>query len=212
MPNIGADAGSKVTPIAFLGGSLDDLREFPAAARREAGCQLDRVQRGLHPDDWRPMQSIGTGVRETRVGRDGGRLPGDLCGGVRRCDLCAARISEEDASDRKTGCRFGRGAAAGFDREEAMTEQVFVSVWDALEDSPTEAKNMKLRSSLMIAISEAVTGWHLPQGEAARRLGVTQPCLSDISRGRVDKFDLDTLVALAARAGLAVRLEITMAA
>ena len=54
-------------PIAFLGGSLDDLRGFPADARREAGYQLDRVQRGLDPDDWRPMPSIGAGVREIRV-------------------------------------------------------------------------------------------------------------------------------------------------
>jgi phage-related protein len=56
-----------VKPIAFLGGSLDDLRGFPADARREAGYQLDRVQRGLNPDDWRPMPSIGAGVREIRV-------------------------------------------------------------------------------------------------------------------------------------------------
>jgi phage-related protein len=52
-----------VRPIAFLGGSLDD----PANARREAGYQLDQVQRGLNPDDWRPMPSIGAGVREIRV-------------------------------------------------------------------------------------------------------------------------------------------------
>jgi phage-related protein len=56
-----------VKPIAFLGGSLDDLRGFPADARRQAGYQLDRVQRGLDPDDWRPMPSIGAGVREIRV-------------------------------------------------------------------------------------------------------------------------------------------------
>jgi phage-related protein len=56
-----------VKPIAFLGGSLDDLRGFPAGTRREAGYQLDRVQRGLDPDDWRPLLSIGTGVREIRV-------------------------------------------------------------------------------------------------------------------------------------------------
>jgi phage-related protein len=56
-----------VKPIAFLGGSLDGLRGFTADARREAGYQLDRVQRGLDPDDWRPMPSIGTGVREIRV-------------------------------------------------------------------------------------------------------------------------------------------------
>jgi phage-related protein len=56
-----------VKPIAFLGNSLDDLRSFRADARREAGYQLDRVQRGLDPDDWRPMPSIGAGVREIRV-------------------------------------------------------------------------------------------------------------------------------------------------
>ena len=53
--------------IAFLGGSLDDLRAFLAHARREVGYQLDRVQRGFDPDDWRPMPSIGPGVREIRV-------------------------------------------------------------------------------------------------------------------------------------------------
>jgi predicted XRE-type DNA-binding protein len=93
-----------------------------------------------------------------------------------------------------------------------MSIQVFESVWDALEDTPTEAENMKLRSSLMIAISEAVSAWHVTQMDAARRLGVTQPRLNDLLRGRVGKFSLDALVALAVRAGLAVHLEITSAA
>ena len=53
-----------------------------------------------------------------------------------------------------------------------MTTEFFESVWDALEDTPTEAENMKLRSRLMIAISEAVTTWDVTQMEAARRLGV----------------------------------------
>jgi len=93
-----------------------------------------------------------------------------------------------------------------------MTLQVFPSVWDALEDKPAAAENMKLRSTLMIAISEAVTAWHLSQTEAARRLNVTQPRLNDLLRGRIAKFSLDTLVALAGRAGLAVRLDVTMVA
>src|SRR3954471_20317007 len=54
-------------PIAFVGSALDDLRDFPIGARRKAGHQLDRVQRGLEPDDWKPMPSIGAGVREIRV-------------------------------------------------------------------------------------------------------------------------------------------------
>ena len=61
-----------VKPIAFQGTSLDDLRAFPAEARREAGHQLDRVQHGLEPDDWKPMPSVGPGVREVRVRDEAG--------------------------------------------------------------------------------------------------------------------------------------------
>jgi predicted XRE-type DNA-binding protein len=93
-----------------------------------------------------------------------------------------------------------------------MSTGVFESVWDALEDTPAEAENMRLRSSLLIAISEAVAAWSVNQTEAARRLGVTQPRLNDLLRGRIGKFSLDALVALAARAGLAVHLEISRAA
>jgi predicted XRE-type DNA-binding protein len=87
-----------------------------------------------------------------------------------------------------------------------MTIEVFESVWDALEDTPTEAENMRLRSSLMIAISEAVSGWRVTQTEAARRLGVTPPRLNDLLRGRVGKFSLNALVALAVRAGVTLEL------
>lgn len=58
--------------IAFVGSAGDALRDFPANARREAGYQLDRVQRGLDPDDWKPMPSIGSGVREIRIRDDAG--------------------------------------------------------------------------------------------------------------------------------------------
>ncbi len=54
-------------PVEFLGSSLDDLRTFPSAARREAGHQIDQVQRGLEPDDWKPMSTVGRGVREIRI-------------------------------------------------------------------------------------------------------------------------------------------------
>lgn len=54
-------------PIIFQGSSLDDLRAFPSPMRREAGHQLDKVQRGQDPDDWKPMPTIGKGVREIRI-------------------------------------------------------------------------------------------------------------------------------------------------
>jgi predicted XRE-type DNA-binding protein len=93
-----------------------------------------------------------------------------------------------------------------------MTDEIFESVWDALEDTPAEAENMKLRSNLLIAISGAVASWNLSQSEAAARLGVTLPCLRDLMRGRIGNFGLDALVALAGRAGLAVHLEVTISA
>lgn len=89
-----------------------------------------------------------------------------------------------------------------------MTEDRFDSIWDALEDSPGEAANMKARSGLMTAIREAVLGWKLTQAEAATRLGVSQPRMSDLLRGRIDKFSLDALMVLAGSAGLTVEWRI----
>lgn len=59
-------------PIRFLGNSLDCLREFPEAARQDAGYQLDQVQRGLQPGDFKPMPSVGKGVEELRIRDDSG--------------------------------------------------------------------------------------------------------------------------------------------
>lgn len=53
--------------VEFRGSSLDDLRAFPLPARREAGHQLDQVQNGQEPDDWKPMKTVGQGVKEIRI-------------------------------------------------------------------------------------------------------------------------------------------------
>jgi phage-related protein len=53
--------------LEFVGSSLEDLKEFPAEARRAAGFELEFVQRGLNPSDWKPMKEVGTGVREIRI-------------------------------------------------------------------------------------------------------------------------------------------------
>ena len=58
---------SAVKPVEFMGSSLDDLRTFPLLARREAGHQIDQVQNGQEPDDWKPMSVVGHGVKEIRI-------------------------------------------------------------------------------------------------------------------------------------------------
>lgn len=54
-------------PVRFLGDSLKRLREFPEVAKQDTGYQLDKVQKGWQPDDFKPMPSIGKGVEEIRV-------------------------------------------------------------------------------------------------------------------------------------------------
>jgi phage-related protein len=54
-------------PLFWLGTSRSDLKAFPPDPRRVAGFQLRRVQQGLDPNDWRPMRTVGPGVREIRI-------------------------------------------------------------------------------------------------------------------------------------------------
>lgn len=87
----------------------------------------------------------------------------------------------------------------------------FNSVWDALEDTHEQAKNMTLRSELMIAITEQLKTFSGTQSEKAKRLGITQPRLNDLLQGRINKFSLDALVTIASATGLRVSLRAEVA-
>ncbi|MGE7960060.1 helix-turn-helix domain-containing protein [Pseudomonas sp. NPDC089530] len=80
----------------------------------------------------------------------------------------------------------------------------FTSVWDALEGSPQEAANMRLRSKLMLELGKTIKAWGVSQKEAARRLNITQPRLNDVLSGKISKFSLDALVNLSDAAQLRV--------
>lgn len=82
------------------------------------------------------------------------------------------------------------------------------SVWRSLTDTPEEAANMAMRSQLLLAVGDAVKAWALPQAQAAAKLGITQPRLNDLLRGRIGKFSLDALVNLSTRAGLTLQLDV----
>ena len=88
----------------------------------------------------------------------------------------------------------------------------FPNVWDAIEDSPEEAATMTMRSNVMIAIKDQVRSWNTTQANAARRLAITQPRLNDLLNGKINKFSLDTLLTLATRAGLKVKIDVRSAA
>jgi predicted XRE-type DNA-binding protein len=87
-----------------------------------------------------------------------------------------------------------------------MTGKRYASVWDAIEDTPQEAENMKIRAALMEKLIDFIDDSGMPQGEIAERLGVTQPRISDLVRGKIDLFSIDALVNMLVAAGLKVDL------
>ena len=101
--------------LIWLGSSRRDLRVFPALARRLAGFQLRRVQQGLNPDDWKPMQAVGPGVREIRI---------DIAG-AHRVFYVAARaeaIYVLHTFEKKTQKTSARDLRIGRERFSALTK------------------------------------------------------------------------------------------
>ncbi len=84
----------------------------------------------------------------------------------------------------------------------------FKSVWEALEDDPVRAENLKLRSVLMIEIAERIKKQELTQTQAADILQITQPRVSALLKGKINDFRLDSLVDIAHRLGLHISLEV----
>lgn len=93
-----------------------------------------------------------------------------------------------------------------------MNARKFDSVWDAIEDNRDAALNMKLRAEVMIALQQRIERQAGTQAEKAEELGITQPRLNDLLRGRIGKFSLDALVNLAGRSGLRVDVHVRRAA
>ena len=85
----------------------------------------------------------------------------------------------------------------------------FTSVWDAIEDTPQASASMKARSALMIELRTVIEDRGMTQGEAAALFGVTQPRISDLVRGKINLFSLDTLMDMAATAGMAPTVKLS---
>jgi predicted XRE-type DNA-binding protein len=93
-----------------------------------------------------------------------------------------------------------------------MDAQKFNNVFDALEDTPQAAANMRARADLLRALNQQITSWNITQEDAAKRLGVTRPRLNDLLRGKLGKFSLDALVNLTTAAGLVLAINVEVAA
>jgi predicted XRE-type DNA-binding protein len=90
-----------------------------------------------------------------------------------------------------------------------MIGQVFETVWDAIESDPAEAAKLRTRSDLMSALTAHIKAQKWTQAKAAEYLGIAQPQVSDLMRGKLSRFSLDSLVMLVARAGLKLSVKVT---
>jgi len=88
----------------------------------------------------------------------------------------------------------------------------YKSVWDAIEADTVKSANLKLRSELMMKVSEYVEQSGLTQSQAAKHLGTTQPRLNDVLKGKIEKCTVDRLVNMLSAVGYKVNLSISHAA
>jgi len=84
--------------------------------------------------------------------------------------------------------------------------ETFTNVWDALEDDPAERESLKIKSRLVIDIEQRIKALGLTQAQAAKLMGISQPRVSDVVNGKIDRFTIDMLITMLIRLGLHVEV------
>lgn len=204
--------------IFWVGGSLRRLREFPSIAKQIAGRQLRRVQQGEEPADWRSIPSVGSGVREIRIHRPHEhrviyvaqfpeaifvlhafekktqRTPKREIDIAR--DMLMPKLKRDDRNSKNN------------EGKRSSIEEGSANVFVDLGFSEQEAANLVLRCQLMDVIEKIITGNGWTQREAAKRLSVHQPRVSDLIQGHVDLFSVDMLIEWLDKLGKKISLSV----
>ncbi|MBK6651935.1 MAG: type II toxin-antitoxin system RelE/ParE family toxin [Betaproteobacteria bacterium] len=198
---------STIKDLKFVGNSLRDLATFPDIARREAGFELWQVQLGLMPSDFKPMPTVGVGAYEIRI-----KLQGQwrVIYVAKKADAvyvlhCFHKTTQKTAKadielplPAQTDWRLMMDA----DNTTVSSGNVFTDLGFA----PGEAAVLALRADLMGRLRLLVQSKAGLQAQAAERFGIAQSRVSDLLRGKWDKFQPGHAITLAARAGRKVEL------
>lgn len=198
--------------MVWLGSSLEDLRAFPAAVRRLAGYPLRRVQGGLMLSDWKSMPSVGPGAHEIRLrtGREHrvfyvARF-GEAVYVLHAFEKNTRRTHRADldlARRRDSELRVVRAQAKEIEMAPRMRHSSG-NVFRDLGFSTDEAEHLKVRADLMIRLTRLIETKGLTQARAARLFGVSQPRISDLVRGKIARFSVDSLIEMLGHAGARV--------
>jgi phage-related protein/predicted XRE-type DNA-binding protein len=197
--------------LEWAGSALDDLREFPQEARNEAGHQLHRVQCAKEPSDWKPMNAIGSGVRELRIHTNREHRVFYVV----RFDDAVYVLSAFEKKSQKTKVRTRTWSneipighcAAPQPQGETMRDKIRRSSGNVFRDlgaSDAEAENLRARSLMMIQLVSIIRRQGWTQTQAAKVLAVTQPRVSDLMCGKIDRFSVDSLIELFGRCGMTI--------
>lgn len=163
----------------------------------------------MEPEDFKPMPSIGSGVRKIRIKEESGIFRVLYVAKLEDAIYVLHCLQKKTQKTAKSDIDLGsRRYAEIYPGGNARSEEMFNSVWDAIEDDPAMAENMRLRSTLMMAIAEHIKSSGLSQTEAAKLFAVTQPRISDLIRGKIGLFSIDTLVAMLGMAGIGVDIRL----
>jgi phage-related protein/predicted XRE-type DNA-binding protein len=199
------------------------LKAFPGEARRDAGFNLDFVQRGYEPQDWRPMTRIGIGVNEIRVRDQSGAFCVIYLAARREAVyvLHCFQKKTEKTNDRDIALAQKRfKAIPKIVRKWVMKKRtrnehgrshivpVGRSVFYELGFDDAEARVLQIRADLIAALREHIATKEWTQIEAAKKLGTTQPRVSALMKGAWRDFSADTLLILAGRVGLRPTLKL----
>ena len=183
--------------LLWLGSARRDIRGFPEAARRIAGFQLLRVQQGLEPNDWKPMAGIGAAVQEIRIHTEAEH---------RVCYVARPPVPTWSWHGRDTVSCWSTAGDRAMARASGRNTRSSGNVFRDLGFGREEAEHLAIRSELMMKIEQLLLTRGLTQAVAAKLMGVSQPRVSDLLRGRLDLFSTDALIDMLARLGLRVRL------
>lgn len=186
------------------------------ATARDAGFELHRVQQGLDPDDWKPMPTIGPGVREIRIHTE---LEHRVFYVAAFADVVYVLHAFEKRA-RKTPKRdpdLARDRFRALVRErQAMPSKngikVTPSTGNVFRDlgfPAEEAEHLLIRADPLLQLQKAVTARRLTQAALAKVLRITQPRVSDLLRGQLHLFSTDTLIDFLARLGIRVRFVVS---
>ena len=202
-----------LNPIKWFGDSRTTIGKFSRLSRRQAGAELFRLQAGSDPLDWKPVRTIGAGACEIRVPAENEtRL------------IYAARLSEavyvlhalEDTargkaltgSPRATALSLSGRGRDGEPEHKIKMERGCGNVFRDVGFSAAEAHNLLLRAELTLRAERFIKDNKLTPAAAAKALGLAQPRLNQLLKGKFEEFSIDALVKMLVKAGLRVELRV----